>query len=189
MKPKFLIPAGLHQAKLIMIVGLGIQQKKFSGETKEEDSVYLCWEFPKVLHVFNEELGEQPARIGKTYKISSHEKSNLMKLINAWRGKKMKPEEAAEFDLKNMLGKYCDMFIVHNEAASGVTYANIGNITAASSQPEGFAEPIYYDCEDHDEGAFDMLPNWIQEKITNRIMPDPTTKETAPSEETDDIPF
>lgn len=67
----------------------------------------------------------RPFIVSKSYTVSLHEKSGLYKDLKSWRGgKAFTAEEIDAFDLENVLGKPCQLVVVHNEKDEAV-YANI----------------------------------------------------------------
>jgi hypothetical protein len=115
-----------------------------------------------------------PAVIGKHYTLSLSEKANLRADLEAWRGKMFTETELAGFDVKSVLGKPCQLGVVH-KSVGGKTYANIAALMGA---PKGIAKPIasgpllHYDIDNHDQKVFDQLPGWLQTVIKDRV-PEP----------------
>jgi len=159
------ISEGVHTAVCVGVIDLGLQySEKYE---KSSDKIMLQWELPNETYVTSD--GEEKPRIlSKEYTLSLGEKSNLRKDLQAWRGKAFTEEELKGFDLKNILGKACQIQIIHTER-NGNTYANIASIMGL---PKGMAVPkpvnglIYIDLtEDNALNLIDVLPSWIQDKI------------------------
>jgi hypothetical protein len=185
------IPEGVHTAQCYAIVDLGVHySEKFDKKSRK---VQVMWELPE--EQFEYEGETKPRVISKEYTLSLGEKANLRKDLQAWRGKAFTEEELQGFDLKNVLGKGCQLQIIHTEK-NGKTYGNIASIMGL---PKGMkmAEPIndavYFDLEDPNAlSDMDMLPEWVQNKIKEsetyaalkEAQPDFT-----PAPEEDGLPF
>jgi hypothetical protein len=185
------IPEGVHTAQCYAIVDLGVHySEKFDKKSRK---VQIMWELPE--EKYEHEGQELPRVISKEYTLSLGEKANLRKDLQAWRGKAFTEEELQGFDLKNVLGKGCQLQIIHTEK-NGKTYGNIASIMGL---PKGMklAEPIndavYFDLESPEAiQDMDILPTWVQDKIKDsetyaalkESQPDFT-----PAPEEDGLPF
>lgn len=191
-------PAGTHIARCYQLIDLGTREKNFSGDKKIVHELRVSWELPTELHVFKEERGEEPFTVNKTYTISLHEKANLRKDLENWRGRAFTEDELKKFDLAAVLGKACMLTVTHVEK-DGSKYANV---TAVTSVPKGFApppainKPLEYSIEHHDQATFDSLPEFMREMIKGsnewkaRSAAPPAVDDTAPDDTaSDDIPF
>lgn len=155
------IPEGVYVAVPYSIVDIGEQfSERFNNSLRK---VMITWELPQELIDVQGEL--KPRCISKEYTLSLSEKSNLRRELESWRGKKFNDEELLGWDLKNILGKGCQIQILHNDKG----YANI---SAIMSLPKGtkidppINDIVYFDLEE--ENALEQigkLPNWVQEKI------------------------
>lgn len=114
-----LCPDGLHAAVLVDAVDLGQQESKFG--TKHKLSL-----------VFETQLKDeedQPYILVKRYTWSLHEKSNLRKDLERFRGHKLEANELKEgVDLESYIGMSCNILVVHNEVEDGKVYANIESV-------------------------------------------------------------
>lgn len=193
-KPKrefILVPEGLHLAICIAIIDLGNQHNEFYD--KMEPKVYINFELPKkTIKIDNV---EKPMTTGREYTVSLHEKANLRKALEGWRGRKFTEEELKGFDLKKVLGKACQIQVMHTTKGDK-TYANITSIVPP---PEGIDigkpvnELLHYDMDaaNRDE-VFAKLAEWIQNKIkaSRSYIEDDTGLFSDESEPTDDqMPF
>jgi hypothetical protein len=163
-------PAGLHMARLYSIIDLGHQATEWAGETKIMHKVVLTWE----LH--GEDDNGQPLQtddkkpliVSKRYTVSLGDQARLRQDLEAWSNKKMSPEDRKNFDLKNLLGKFCMVNITHSEDGK---YANISGISPVPSalrnaQPEGINPPLHFWLAEFDQAKYDALPKYYREKIT-----------------------
>jgi hypothetical protein len=159
------ISEGVHVATCIAVIDLGEQYSTIYDNVSHK--ALLTFE----LHDETVKVdGEEKNRFtSKEYTVSLGEKANLRKDLESWRGKKFTDAELQGFDLKNVLGKSCQVQILHREKA-GKTYADISTIM---SMPKGMQAPspqselIYFDFDDMDfEEKLAKLPEWIRTKIT-----------------------
>lgn len=158
------IPEGVHTAVCYGLIDLGVQySEKFD---KKAQKVLIMWELPD--ETYKAEDGEEkPRMLSREYTMSLHEKSGLRKDLQAWRGKTFTDEELSGFDLNNILGKGCQIQIIHKES-NGKTYANIASIMGL---PKGMNvkkpdNTIVFDL-DKVTALQEMysLPTWVQDKI------------------------
>lgn len=155
------IPEGVFTAICYSIVDCGDQySEKFNNTARK---VLITWELPDETIEIDGEI--KPRAISKEYTLSLADKANLRKHLEAWRSKKFTEDELRGFDLKNVMGKACQVQIIHN--AKG--YAEIAAIMALpkGSKPGAPKNPtVYFDLEA--EGALEQLnkiPTWVQDKI------------------------
>ena len=158
------VSEGVHIANCISIIDLGDQYSEKYDKTQRK--VLLTWEVTdETIEIDGE---EKPRVISYEYTLSLSEKANLRTHLEAWRGKNFTQEELDGFDLQNVLGKPCQLSIVHNER-NGNVYANIKSIM---SIPKGMPTPpvvselTYFALDDAASlSLIDKLPQWIQDKI------------------------
>ena len=79
----------------------------------------------------------------------------------------MTAEDRKNFDLKNLLGKFCMVNITHSEDGK---YANISGISPVPSalrnaQPEGINSTNHFWLAEFDQAKYDALPKYYKEKI------------------------
>ena len=162
-----IVPQGAHVARCYQMIELGTIKGEFQGEIKEHKKVRLSWELPNELKEFKQGEGEKPLVISKDFSLSMHEKANLRKSLEGWRGKSFTENEAKRFDVTVLLGKPCMINIIHTEKDSKI-YANISSISAL---PKGFECPpqvndnflLSYDNFNFQQ--FETLPEFIKEKM------------------------
>ena len=148
------------------MIHIGTESFEYLGETKSSNKVRLTFEIPGEKRVFREENGEQPMVISKEYTLSLHEKSNLRKDLETWRGQKFTDKELSSFDVTNLIGVDCMLSIVHS-SSNGREYANINGI---SRVPKGLEceEQINESFEFNYDSCFDKLdslPDFLKDKI------------------------
>lgn len=190
-------PAGLHMARLYSIIDLGHQATEWAGETKIMHKVVFTWE----LHG-DDDAGQplktddgKPLIVSKRYTVSLGDQARLRQDLESWSNKKMSPEERKNFDLKNLLGKFCMVNITHSEDGK---YANISGISPVPSalrnvQPEGINPTLHFWLNEFDQAKYDALPKYYKEKIAEssewRGQKKVEKNEPVSNDMPDDIPF
>ena len=165
---KEIVPSGTHVAICYRMIHIGTQEFEWGGETKKVDKVRLSFELPHELRTYGD--NELPMAISKEYTLSLHEKANLRKDLESWRGKTFTEDELKSFDLTNLLGVACNLSIVHDTTKSGATYPKITNISALS---KGMEKPVQinesfefnYDSEFNTDWLDNECPDWLRETI------------------------
>lgn len=197
-------PAGNHLARLYSCIDLGHQSVDWKGETKIMHKMVLTWE----LHGEDDSGGKlltddgKPLIVSKRYTVSLGDQSTLRKDLESWSGKKMTTEDRKNFDMKNLLGKFCMLSVVHSEDGK---YANVSGISAVptalrNSLPEAINPVTHFWLQEFDQAKYDALPKYYREKIAEssewRGAAAKKAKETPPIQDDDgfgpadsDIPF
>lgn len=196
-----IVPSGNHVAICNAVVDLGMQPG--SGMYPEpKRQVYIRFELPteRIKYTKDGIEMEGPMSIGRSLTASMSEKANLRKLIESWFGKKFPTDDAAaDFDLKNLLGRKCLLNVTHTDKG-GKTYANIANATPI---PKGMVADqtqhnpsLYYSLDDHVQATFAALPEWLRKKIEARLDEEPEKEPEGANagvgrdgDFDDDIPF
>ena len=199
-------PAGVHLARCYRIIDIGTQKITYMGESKFSHQVMFSWE------VHGEDDNGSPIKMNdgrpysilKTYTLSWSEKANLRLDLQSWRGKSFTQEELRRFDLKNVLGAWCQLNVMDQTSGNGKTYSNVKGITPVPSfikqkgLPEGvnklelfnIAEPdldMFATFSDNLKGKIESTPEWQKKSLkssSNTPMP-----QAMDDPELDDIPF
>lgn len=127
-------PEGLHQAVCVDVVDLGI----VSGQFGEKHKVEVRWQ----VDVEDEQRGKR-YELRKWYTLSLHEKANLRKDLECWRGRKFTENELAGFDLEHLIGVNCQLQVIHNISDEGKTYDNVQAIVPHNSKIPKIAPQDY----------------------------------------------
>lgn len=197
------VSAGCHFAICNAVVDLGIQETTFKGQSKSQHQVYIRWEVPdeRVTYEKDGKETEGPRAIGATYTLSLGEKANLRKILENWRGQPFTDQELKGFDITTIAGKCCQVMVQHKQGGNGKTYANITGVIAVSKEQRERARKAtsevgvtVYSIDEHDEEMYERLPNWIKEKLDQRVAAPSlhTANDKAPAGEedfSDEIPF
>lgn len=177
------LEAGAYAAICDMVVDLGVQPSP-GGQFAPKRTVLLRFQIPEVRVEFTKDgvTKNLPAVVSRTVALSLNEKSTLYSLLTSWRGKAFTPDELKAFDLGKVAGKPAFVNITHS-AKGDRTYANLTSIMPlprGMTPPALESEALVYSTDASDPDVFDKLPNWVQEKIANRIVDAPKAK-TAPA--------
>ena len=130
-----LCPDGLHAAVLVDAVDLGQQESPWGAKHK------LSLVFETRLQ---DEEGK-PFILVKRYTWSLHEKSNLRKDLERFRGQKFTQGELIEgVDLEAYIGMSCNILVVHNEVEEGKVYSNIESVLPYKNAT---GQVVYYELK------------------------------------------
>lgn len=164
------VPSGSHLAVCDMVVFLGLQPGSGIYPTPKHQ-LYVRFEIPAERLEFEKDGKKYnlPAVIGQTFTASMHEKANLRKQLEAWRGRKFSDDEAAVFDVSSILGKACMLNVIEKVSGDKV-YANIASISQLPrgvGSPSAENPPMYYAPDD--TACYSKLPDWIRKKLSEQI--------------------
>ena len=169
------VPAGTHLARLYRIVDLGTQTSQFDGgEVKMQRKVMFGWEIhgedDNGAPLLTEE--GKPMAVFKNYTLSWNEAATLRKDLQAWRGTPWTDKEAARFDLKNVLGQWCMLNVLHRPGnKDGKMFANVAGISPVpgflkkQGLPEGHNELQMFRLGDPDWELFETFSKGLKAKI------------------------
>jgi hypothetical protein len=170
-----IVPAGTHLGRLYRIVDLGTQTSKYEGgEVKMQRKVMLGWEVHGEADDGTPLLTDEgkPMAVFKNYTLSWNEAATLRKDLQAWRGQPWTDKEAARFDLKNVLGQWCMLNIIHRPGNSdGKMFANVAGISPVpgflkkQGLPDGQNELQMFRLGDPDWELFETFSKGLKAKI------------------------
>lgn len=169
-------PSGMQPAVLSKIFDVGLQHTDYQGQPKDQHKVVFVWEL--AARISEGEYAGQRFVLSKVYTLSLHEKANLRKDIESWKGKAIPDEKAREgIDLEKFLKTQCTLNVVHYEKKTGYDGARIQNIL-----PPGKDDPMLVP-----ELADEWCPDWIRGMMAEGAgaTGDMGQKETFE----DDVPF
>lgn len=153
-------PEGSYIGRCIKVIDLGTQTTTGQYGTKSQKKVMITWE------LLDDEVkmpDGKPYAISQFYTASLHEKAQLRKDLESWRGKKFTDDELEGFDLLDVLGKYCLIQVVHS--ADG-KYANVQALMRyKGEEPKGFNELVSFDINNPDMEVFNAFSEKMQAKI------------------------
>src|SRR3990167_4553744 len=141
-------PEGLFQAVCVDVVDLGLVKGPFG----EKHRVEVRWQVDEI----NARTGRR-FELRKWYTLSLHEKANLRKDLECWRGRKFTDEESDGFDLEKLLGANCQLQVIHNITDEGKVYDNVQAIVPHNAKVPKIAALDYVRqkdrARDHHNGA------------------------------------
>lgn len=183
-------PVGTHIARCYQVIDLGHQKIVWQGSEKWQPKIMITWEL-----LGDERMDDgKPWSISNRYTLSLSDKSILAPMLEAWRGKPFSLTERDGFDIKNVLGAYCMLNVVHNEV-NDKTYANVSAVMAlpkGTPKPDAVNANVYFNLDTDDIA---ILPEWIQgivkksQEFTGGAQPAPEKPKNHFSDMDDDIPF
>ena len=112
-------PIGAYQAVCCDVVDRGLVQTAF-GEKRKVD---LKWQIGEDMD------NGKPFIVNKRYTASLHEKANLRRDLEAWRGRAFTEAELKQFDMDTLVGANCILNVVQNTDDKGRVWANVASIT------------------------------------------------------------
>ena len=184
------IPAGSYAARCYSMIHIGTNEETILGTVKRLNKVRITWELPTETKVFKEENGEQPYVLSKEFTLSMHEKANLRKFLQSWRGKTFTEKEAESFDISVLLGKPCLISVNHKQAKNGNTYAEIAGVNLLPKGmecPPQINESQELTYSNFNQSLFDSLPDFLKDKITTsdeyKLMTNPNSHEDSFSDD------
>lgn len=196
------VDAGTHHAVCYSIVDIGTQYNpKFDSSARK---VVITWELPGVRMDIEKDGDTKnlPRVISKTYTLSLHEKSNLIKDLTSWRGKGFTELELAGFDVRKLIKANCLVQVIHTQGDK--TYANVATVAklmAGMDKKEPENPTVVYDMGTDGTTFPETMPDWIRRKImkseemqnshaaaTGEMPPDEPLNDFDPNND-DGIPF
>lgn len=156
-------PEGTHNATAVGFIDLGTQTVKWKDKESEARKCRIIYEVSGE----TQENGE-PFLLDKEYIFSKGSKT-LNADLKAMFGKAYNP--SGDFDMDTVLGKGCQIAVVHNESkTTGKTYANVKSVIALGKDSKGntikLPKPVtplksfYLNEEDFDQDTFDSLSDF-----------------------------
>jgi len=193
---------GNHIAICTLIVDLGKQHNRspqFGDSIKHQ--IYVRWELTdEPLEWQDKDTGEQKSgfmSIGKFYTVSLHEKANLRKDLESWRGTPFTEEQAKGFDVAKLLGAPCMLNVIDNVGNDGNVRSKVSAIAPLHKsipKPTPTEPLVIYDDEHQD--VYPTLPEWLRKKIDEQVTPENMGEVMADDPDAwrnnaldDDVPF
>jgi len=161
-------PAGTFIGRCYRFIDLGSHEQTYQGESKGlKRLVMIGFELPTELMTEGEWAG-RPFSIHKRYTWSTHEKANMRKDLESWRGAKFNDNDFGPggFDVRNLLGVPATLTIVHSEN-DGKNYSNIASIGKAMKGvtiPDQINPSVYLSLESErfDREIFEALSDKLK---------------------------
>jgi hypothetical protein len=124
------IPEGVYTATCTGVIDLGTPYNtKYDKPYRE---LLIFGELPAIRRRYERDgiMVDLPRQISRQYTLSLSPEENLYYDLIGWRGREFTQEEKLYgFDLFSILGKSCQLQVVHNKFG-GQTYANVAKVMA-----------------------------------------------------------
>lgn len=171
------VPAGVFIGRCWELIDLGTQTNEtglYAG--KSDHKIKIGFELfgeeedGTPLTIMVEGKGEMPLTITKDYTVSLHEKANLRKELEAWRGKPFTEEEAKGFDVSKLIGAYAMVNVTHKTNAQGKVRANISGLSPIpSALRNAKPAPVHgnriFDLDNPDMVIYNTFYEYLQQQI------------------------
>lgn len=155
-------PIGVCVARCYQTIDLGTQTFVVKGESKSVHQVVIGWELAELMP------DGRPFSATQKYTASLHEKANMRKMLEGWRGRAFTEVELRKFDLEEVLGKLCMVNVIHVTSASNRTHAHVASVMPI---PRGMASPkpvnelLKFSFDDFKLKEFEALSKYYKETI------------------------
>jgi hypothetical protein len=196
------VEPGTYVARCYSMIEIGTIEVEFKGEKKKQHKVAITWELPTETAIFHEEKGPEPFVVSKKYTLSMHEKSNLRKDLESWRGKGYTDKEAEKVDITKLIGQPCLLSVIQSPRPDdpNKTYTAISSITKmmkGQECPDQINPTRILSYDEFNWEIFDSLSDYMKEQIRSsdeyKRMQEPNQVSTDRPEnennELSDLPF
>ncbi len=154
-------PAGVWPAVCTKIIDVGTQTEEYQGKVSSSRKLIFVWEIDS-----DERMADgRPFTVQKWYTASLGQKANLRKLLLAWFGKVPEP---GSFDLTKLLGRPCQIQVVHEPGKDGDVRAKVQSVMPLSKGmkgPQPSITPFLFSLDAFDEDTFSILSDFQKGKI------------------------
>ena len=121
-----LVPEGSHIARVYQLIHIGTIPSEWQGQTRERDVVRIGFEIPGEMRTFREGEPEKPMVINSGNLTNTmNEKGKLRPLVQGIIGTKLDEDEAAFFELTDIVGMACMITVLHEKDSKGTMRARI----------------------------------------------------------------
>jgi hypothetical protein len=164
------VPQGVYASTCYAVVDLGTHINELYGN--KQHKCWIAWEFPNELIEIETDgkKEEKPRIIAGFYTVSLHEKSNLRRVLESWRGRGFSDDELEGFDISKILDTSCLINVIHKPKANDATQvrATIGAIMPMTKDTPKLTRinPLtYFSFEDHGVNIPEEIPQGIKDMI------------------------
>ena len=164
------VEPGTYVARCYSMIEIGTIEVEFKGEKKKQHKVAITWELPTETAIFHEEKGPEPFVVSKKYTLSMHEKANLRKDLESWRGKGYTDDEAEKVDITKLIGQPCLLSVIQSPRPDDQT-KTYTQITSISKMMKGQDCPPQINptkilsFDNFDENVFNSLSDYMKDMI------------------------
>jgi hypothetical protein len=157
--------AGTDTGILIRIIDIGTHTSTYQGQESARRKVVFVFELP------NQKGQERtPLTVSKFYTFSMHEKANLRRDLETWRGKPYTSAELEVFDPARLLGQPCLLTLKERTTADGKLRIDVAQITSLAKEMSRPGAPVnetyVYDLDDHNPEVFEKISDGLKRLIT-----------------------
>jgi hypothetical protein len=165
---RVLAPEGVHRAACISVLDIGTQS---GGKWGDKYKILFTWE------LVDELMDDgRPFVVSQRYTLSLSDKSLLRPMLQSWRGRAFTQKELEAFDVFNVLGKPCQVQILHKASDSDPSkvYANVASVMPLGKGMAKIAETqnpeVAFAFEEQKSGQVEIpedIPDWQKDLIRN----------------------
>ncbi len=182
----FLVPTGVRLSTIFAVIAEGPQETIYGIKPRmrigfEVHDYRFQWEKDGVEN-------NVPATIWRGYNVSMHSNATLRIDIEGVLGRTLTKAEARDYDFFDLVGRSCQLTIEHNDAGER-TYNNIKSVTQLMhgiEVPPLEMDEVRYLKPSH-IADWDLVPEFIQKRISNPAKGDTATHPPPSDFEDDDI--
>lgn len=179
--PSFdVLDEGMYEAVCVGIVDLGMQYDATFDKTHHK--IHIIWEIAGETYELDGET--IPRTVIRDFTFTLGEKSHLRHILESWRGRKYTADELKEVNIAALLGRPCQIQIMHSETKRGI-FAGVENVLPIGKGRKVTAtveQILFFFGYEDTYDAFESLPHRLQERIANATNFDETGLE-LPEEE------
>ena len=154
----------MYDAICVWMIDLGTQTDTFDGgDVKAAHKALFTW---AIDGEFVDVDGEKRPRIvSKEYTVSLHERANLRKDLEGWRGKAFDAEGLDTFDISKVLEKACRILVGHSKTGKSNKVEAVKPPKKQVAVPNGLSV-LFFKLDDYEGGPLpEGIPEWVQKKI------------------------
>lgn len=149
-------PEGTHLAICYRIADVGTQPDSGFGPKRK---IIVTWELCN--EMIEIEGAMKPMSVSTYYGFTLHKQSRLRQDLERWRNRAFTKEELKAFNLNAILGKPCQLSILHNEDGRAKVDVVLA-VPKGMPIPKPFNGPVEYSIEDGRNDVYKALPEWIR---------------------------
>jgi hypothetical protein len=157
-------PPGAHIAVCYFLATLGTQDDTYQGRPKRAKKLRLQWELANELT----EAG-LPMVCGRSYTLSSNDRSRLLRDLQTWRGRNFADAEFGSFRLANLIGAPCMITLIENENHN-VNVSSVSPLPKGTPKPTPVNAAVVFNLAQFDAAAFEAIGSYWQDQV--RLSPE-----------------
>ena len=155
------VSIGVHLARLVQVIDLGIQEEEWQGVTKNQHKVMFTYEIPEETVLVKGE--QKPKFISQRLTVSTFKKAAMPTVIQALRpGTKLE----SGIKLESLLGSGVQLN-VGRTSGGAAKILNVMPLAKGQTVPITNTELLSFDLSDPDVEVFKRLPQFLRNIITS----------------------